>query len=205
VLQLVLGTRNRKKGLELAEFLAPLRIDVRTLEDFSDAVEIEEDGETFAANAAKKAVEQAQQLGQWVLGEDSGLVVDALGGAPGIYSARYARPNASDAENNRRLLKELGDVPLAERTAHYVCHAALADPNGAIRATAEGRCDGRIIFQPRGAAGFGYDPLFEIPQYGKTFGELGQPVKSAISHRAQALRDLIPKIERLIRSGEWKG
>jgi XTP/dITP diphosphohydrolase len=160
-----------------------------------------EDGGTFAANAAKKATEQAQALGQWVLGEDSGLAVQALGGAPGVYSARYSGPRATDESNNRRLLQELGDTPLERRTAHYACYAALADPRGAIRATAEGRCHGRILFEPRGTGGFGYDPLFEIVEYHRTFGELGAAVKAALSHRARALRQLVPRIGELLTVG----
>jgi XTP/dITP diphosphohydrolase len=195
---LVLGTRNRKKAEELADLLRPLGIDVRTLADFPQAIEIDEDGQTFAENAAKKASQQARHLGHWVLGEDSGLVVDALGGQPGVYSARYSGPQATDATNNRRLLEELGDAPLEQRTAHYVCHAALADPTGVLRAHSEGTCRGRILFAPRGSEGFGYDPLFEIPEYHRTFGELGTAVKAVLSHRARALRAIVPEIGRLM-------
>jgi XTP/dITP diphosphohydrolase len=195
---LVLGTRNRKKAIELVDLLRPLGIEVRTLADYPKAVEVVEDGDSFAANAAKKATEQAAHLGQWVLGEDSGLVVDALKGAPGVYSARYAGAGATDEANNRRLLAELADTPLDRRTAHYVCHAALSDPQGNVRAEAEDRCHGRMLFAPRGSGGFGYDPLFEVPEYHRTFGELGPAVKAALSHRARALRKLAPQIARLL-------
>jgi XTP/dITP diphosphohydrolase len=201
---LILGTRNRKKGIELLELLQPLGIEVRTLADCPGAIEVVEDGETFAENAGKKGTQQARHLGQWVLGEDSGLAVDALGGAPGVYSARYSGPGATDEANNRRLLAELGETPLDRRTAHYVCYAALADPRGDIRATAEGRCHGRILYEPRGTGGFGYDPLFEIVEYHRTFGELGSAVKAALSHRARALRQLVPQIATLLASGAWK-
>jgi XTP/dITP diphosphohydrolase len=201
---LVLGTRNRKKGIELFDLLRPLGVEVRTLADYPTAIEVVEDGDTFAANAAKKATQQARHLGQWVLGEDSGLCVDALQGAPGVYSARYAGPGATDEANNRRLLAELEGTPLERRTAHYVCHAELSDLRGKIRATAEDRCHGRILFAPRGSGGFGYDPLFEIPEYHRTFGELGAAVKAALSHRARALRNLVPEIARLLATGEWK-
>ena len=195
---LVVGTRNRKKGLELLDLLQPLVIEVRTLADYPQAIDVVEDRDTFAGNAAKKASEQARHLGQWVLADDSGLAVDALGGAPGVYSARYAGPAANDDDNNRRLLQELGDAPLERRTAHYVCHVALADPSGELRATAEEYCRGRILCEPRGRGGFGYDPLFEIVEYHRTFGELGPAVKAALSHRARALRQIVPRIATLL-------
>ena len=188
---LVLGTGNRKKSLELVELLAPLGLELKTLRDFSNAIIVEENGDSFAANAALKAGQQAIHLGAWVLGEDSGLSVDALGGRPGIYSARYAGPQATDALNNRRLLEELGDTPAAQRTAHYTCHVALADPTGRIVARAEDYCRGRIRFAPAGDAGFGYDPLFELPEYHRTLAELGQAVKRVLSHRARAVRRLM--------------
>jgi XTP/dITP diphosphohydrolase len=195
---LVLGTANRKKGLELAEFVAPLGIEVRTLADFPNALDVVEDGDSFAANAALKATQQARHLKHWVLADDSGLVVDALDGAPGIYSARFAGPRASDADNNRYLLERLKGVPLEKRTAHYVCHAALADPQGTIRATAEDSCHGRILAEEKGSAGFGYDPMFEVIEYHQTFGELHPAVKRCISHRARAMRTIIPAIVALL-------
>jgi XTP/dITP diphosphohydrolase len=202
---LILGTGNRKKGLELAQLVAPLAIRVRTLADFPDATDVVEDGASFAANAMKKATEQARHLGHWVLGEDSGLVVDALRGAPGIYSARYAGEHATDEANNQRLLAELADVPLARRTAHYVCHATLADPGGAVRAEAECECRGRIALAPRGTGGFGYDPLFEVVEYHRTFGELGPAVKACLSHRARALRELLPQLPALLQGERLSG
>ncbi|HUY90824.1 MAG TPA: non-canonical purine NTP pyrophosphatase [Pirellulales bacterium] len=201
---LVLGTANRKKGLELAELVAPLGLEVRTLADFPGALGVEETGETFAANAASKAVEQAKHLGRWVLADDSGLAVDALSGAPGVHSARYAGPDASDEDNNRKLLAELAHVPLERRTAHYVCHATLADPSGAIRAEAEDYCRGRILSDYRGAGGFGYDPLFEVIEYHRTFGELSAEVKAVLSHRGRAMRELLPAFRKLLASGEWR-
>jgi XTP/dITP diphosphohydrolase len=195
---LVLGTRNRKKGLELAQLLAPHAIDVRTLVDFPEAIDVVEDGDSFAANAAKKATQQAKRLSHWVLGEDSGIVVDALDGAPGIYSARYAGENATDEANNRRLLEELAGVSLERRTAHYVCHATLADPSGVVRAETEAQCHGRIALVERGTGGFGYDPLFEVIEYHRTFGELGPAVKACLSHRGRALRQLLPDVLALV-------
>jgi XTP/dITP diphosphohydrolase len=202
-MQLILGTRNRKKGQELVELLAPWDFELITLADVPSAIEVEETGETFAANAALKACEQARHLHRWVLGEDSGLAVDALKGEPGVYSARFSGPGATDDSNNRLLLEKLRSTPLEKRTAHYVCHATLADPEGNIRAESEGYCHGRIRFEPAGTGGFGYDPLFEIVEYHRTFGELGPAVKAALSHRARAIRQLIPDMLRLGDSGEW--
>jgi XTP/dITP diphosphohydrolase len=200
---LVLGTRNRKKGAELVELLAPVGLTIKTLADFPDSLEIEETGDSFAANAALKAVTQAKHLATWVLGEDSGIAVDALKGAPGIYSARFAGPQATDAANNRRLLAELGDTPPERRTAHYECHLVLADPRGAVRAQCAGMCRGRIRFEPAGSAGFGYDPLFEVVEYHHTFGELGEAVKAVLSHRARAVEQLRPRLMELVDLGEW--
>ena len=191
---LVIGTHNRKKGAELAELLAPHGFTVATLDDFANAIEVIEDGDSFAANAALKATQQARHLGRWVLADDSGLEVDALGGAPGIYSARYAGPSAIDEQNNAHLLAQLNDTPLEKRTARYVCHVTVADPTGAIRAESHDECRGRIRFEPAGRNGFGYDPLFEVVEYHRTFGELGPHVKRAISHRSRALRGILPKI-----------
>jgi XTP/dITP diphosphohydrolase len=202
-MDLILGTRNRKKGEELLELLAPWGFRLITLADVPDSIEVEETGETFAANAALKACEQARHLKRWVLGEDSGLAVDALNGAPGVYSARFSGPNATDERNNQLLLEKLGDLPLEKRTAHYVCHATLSDPEGNIRAESEDCCSGRIRFEHAGSGGFGYDPLFEVVEYHRTFGELGPAVKAALSHRARAIRELIPAMLRLVDTGEW--
>ena len=130
-----------------------------------------EDGDTFEANARKKASELAKVLGHWVLGEDSGLVVPALKGRPGVHSARYAGKQGDDAANNRKLLAELAPLRTDQRDAYYVCTAALADPSGTVHAVVEGRCHGRIIKDYRGEGGFGYDPLFVIPEYHQTFGD----------------------------------
>jgi XTP/dITP diphosphohydrolase len=200
---LVLGTRNRKKGLELIELLAPLGFDLKTLADSPDSIEVEETGATFAANAALKACQQARHLGEWALGEDSGLVVDGLGGEPGVLSARFSGPGATDESNNALLLARLADTPLESRTAHYICHVVLADQSGAIRAQSEGECRGRIRFAPAGSGGFGYDPLFEIVEYHRSFGELGPVVKEFLSHRARAIRALIPELLKLVDGGRW--
>lgn len=200
-LVLVLGTHNKKKRRELEDLLQRSPFALRTLDDFPNALEVEETGDTFAANAALKAVTQARHLRHWVLGEDSGLAVDALGGAPGVYSARFSGVQATDESNNRYLLERLADVPLDKRTAHYVCHMTLSDPQGNLRADCQEYCRGRILLEPAGSGGFGYDPLFEIVEYHRTFGELGAAVKSVLSHRARAMRRVAPKLLALVE--EW--
>lgn len=191
---LVMGTRNRKKLGELIDLLEPHGIELRTLADYPNSIEIDETGTTFAANAALKAVQQAKHLGEWVLGEDSGLAVDFLKGAPGVYSARFSGEGATDESNNRLLLEKLAGVPLEKRTAHYVCHSTLSDPQGNIIAETEDYCRGRILETPAGAGGFGYDPLFEVIECHQTFGELSPAVKSVLSHRSRAIRALVPRI-----------
>ena len=191
---IVLATHNVKKGRELYELLAPRGMNVRTLADFGESIDVVEDGETFGENARLKAVQQARHLDQWVIAEDSGLVVVALSGAPGVYSARYSGEGATDQSNNMKLMEELGETPLELRSARYVCHATCCDPQGTVRAESEASCNGRIRFTEAGTAGFGYDPLFEIVEYHQTFAQLGDSVKSVLSHRARAIRELIPKL-----------
>jgi XTP/dITP diphosphohydrolase len=195
---LVLGTRNRKKREEIVEILGDLGLEFGDLTQWPDLPEVIEDGATFEANARKKAAETAQPIQRWVLAEDSGLVVPALNGRPGVYSARYAGRQGDDAANNARLLAELAPFPDDRRAAYYVCTVALADPQGEVQAVAEGRCHGVIVRQERGQGGFGYDPLFLIPEYHHTFGELSPRVKHAISHRARALAKLRPALRRLL-------
>jgi XTP/dITP diphosphohydrolase len=195
---LVVGTRNPKKRLELLEILGAAGIELRDLTAYPDAPEVVEDGATFEENARKKAVELARYLKAWTLGEDSGLVVPALGGQPGVYSARYAGKQGDDEANNTRLLAELQPLPPERRAAYYVCTAVVADPAGEVRAVAEGRCHGVIIGEARGDGGFGYDPLFLVPEYHRTFGELSSRVKHALSHRARALEHLRPQLLRLL-------
>jgi XTP/dITP diphosphohydrolase len=197
---LVLGTRNRKKCEEIWEILGELPVELADLTRWPDAPDVVEDGTTFEANARKKAAELARALRQWVLGEDSGLVVPALNGRPGVYSARYAGRQGDDTANNARLLAELAPLPDDRRAAYYVCTVALADLHGEIHAVVEGRCHGIIVRQARGNGGFGYDPLFLIPEYHRTFGELSPRVKNALSHRARALSQLRPVLLREVAS-----
>ena len=202
----VLATRNRKKGAEMARLIAPPwepgplhdRLDVLTLDGFPDLPETVEDADTFAGNARKKATEAALALGRWVLADDSGLAVDALGGAPGVHSARYAGTHGDDDANNRKLLDALADIPEDRRGAAFLCTLAVADPSGAIVLEAEGACRGRIIRELAGPGGFGYDPLFLIPEYHKTFGQLSPLVKHQLSHRSRAFARLRPGLERLL-------
>lgn len=201
---LVIGTGNKKKGRELAELVAPLGLAVKTLADFPPPEQVEETGRTFAANAELKAVGYARQLNRWVLADDSGLCVDALRGEPGVDSALYAGRHGDDEANNDKLLAALRDVPPEARGAHYVCHVVLADPRGAVRFRTEDYCRGRIVTERRGEGGFGYDPLFEVVEFHRTFGTLSPDVKACISHRARAMRKLLPELERLLAAGEWK-
>lgn len=197
---LVVGSRNAKKRGELVDLLAPRGIEVRTLADFPDlGLEVEEDGDTFEHNARKKATEYARALGRWVLADDSGVCVDALGGAPGVYSAHFAGRHGDDAANNALLLARLAGIPPDRRGARYVAVLALADPAGAIRAEARGECGGRVRTSPSGAGGFGYDPLFEVREHHRTFAELGPSVKRALSHRGRAMRAILPAVVRLVR------
>ncbi|PAY18889.1 non-canonical purine NTP pyrophosphatase, RdgB/HAM1 family [Rhodopirellula sp. SM50] len=195
---LVLGTNNAKKLIELRLMLPAEHYSLHSLAEIPDSIDVEETGETFSENAVLKATEQAKHLGRWVLAEDSGLAVDALGGAPGVYSARYAGRHGDDEANNAKLLSELADVPMEKRTARYHCEVCLSDPDGNVRITTGGVCGGVIRTEPSGSGGFGYDPLFEIREYHKTFAELDLTVKRALSHRSRALRELLPKLRRLI-------
>jgi XTP/dITP diphosphohydrolase len=197
---LVLGTRNPKKLQELQEILADLPLELANLEGYPDAPEVVEDGKTFEDNARKKATELAKTLRTWVLAEDSGLVVPALNGEPGVYSARYAGTQGDDAANNTKLLQRLAGKSTEHCAAYYVCVAVLSDPAGQVIAVTEGRCHGRIISEYRGSGGFGYDPLFLILEYHQTFGELSARVKHALSHRAKAIERMRPVLrEKMLR------
>jgi XTP/dITP diphosphohydrolase len=198
---LVIGSRNAKKRDELVGLLAPRGIVVKTLADFPNLThEVDEDGETFEHNARKKAIEYAKALGQWVLADDSGVCIDALGGVPGVYSAHYAGKHGDDAANNALVLEKLTGLPPEKRGAHYVAMLVLADPQGTVRAEARGECHGRILTAAHGAGGFGYDPLFEVREYHRTFGEMGPAVKRAISHRSRAMRAMLPQIVKMLAS-----
>jgi XTP/dITP diphosphohydrolase len=200
---LVLGTTNAGKVRELALLLEPHGIAVVSLRD-AGGVTVEETGATFAENAALKATAQALALGRWVLAEDSGLCVDALGGEPGVRSARFSATGHDEA-NNDLLLERLAGIDAPRRGAHYACHAALADPSGRVAAVSQGVCRGRIAAGRSGSGGFGYDPLFIVPEYHRTFGELPAAVKSVISHRARAMRALLPDLLRHLGASAVRG
>src|SRR5262245_24944350 len=194
--RVVLGSRNKKKLKEMVALLGDLGLDLTDLTPYPDAPEVEETAETFVGNATLKATQLAPILSAWVIGEDSGLCVPALDGAPGVYSARYAGTHGDDQANNDKLLRELAQLTGDARAAYYVSTAVLADPTGRVVAEVEGRCHGVIVTERRGSGGFGYDPLFLVPEYGKTFGELPPEVKQQMSHRARAFEQLRPIIVR---------
>ncbi len=189
---LVIATQNPGKLEEIRQVLGP-DISMKSLADYPDLPDIVEDGDTFEANAILKARTVARYTGCPALADDSGLEVDALGGDPGVRSARFAGENATDAENNAKLLRRLGKTPKEKRTARFRCVIAVTTPDGAVR-TAEGQCEGRILKAPRGDGGFGYDPLFLVPALSFTFAELPPGGKNRISHRGQALRAARPLI-----------
>ncbi len=187
MIELIIATTNAGKLREIRELLKDLDVEITSLSDYPDAPKVEEDGKNFAQNALKKAATIALYTKKLTLGEDSGLEVKALGNRPGIYSARFAGNGATDKKNNAKLLRELRGVPLKKRQARYRCFAALVDGRRVIDVVS-GSCAGVIALKGKGKNGFGYDPLFLIPRYNKTFGELDPAVKAQISHRARALR-----------------
>ncbi len=188
VKKILLATRNKKKKAELLEILAGTDIEILTLEDLTTEVsETKEDGKNFQENAMKKALAAARQSNLITLADDSGLVVDALGGRPGVYSARYAGEHAGDEANNAKLLQEMAAIDENRRQAYFICVLALCSPQGGLIKMFEGRCYGTIAFTTRGELGFGYDPLFIPRGLKRTFGEMDAAEKHAISHRGQAL------------------
>ena len=198
--QVVLGSRNPGKAREIAALLNPLGIELLSVTEFPGVADVVEDGSSFEENASKKARETALAVNRWVIAEDSGLAVDALGGAPGIYSARFSGEGATDEKNNRKLIQELEGVPDAKRGAKYVCHVAVADATGEVRLNVECECRGWITTEPRGSNGFGYDPYFLIPEYHQTFGELSPLVKKVLSHRARAMRSVTQDLVKALAS-----
>ena len=184
---LLLGTRNPGKVIEITDILVGLGWSFSSLQEFPNVGEAEENFTTFAENAIAKAQFYASATGLCALADDSGLEVEALGGAPGVFSARYAGVHASDADRRTLLLSELGKTGDTTRRARFVAVVAISNPNGEILNLSEGVCNGAITFAPRGAGGFGYDPLFIPDGYTQTFAELPDTVKNLISHRARAL------------------
>ncbi|MBI5016088.1 MAG: XTP/dITP diphosphatase [Deltaproteobacteria bacterium] len=192
-MRLLVATRNAGKLREIRDLLGAEGIEAVGLAELPDAPEVEEDADTFLGNARRKAHTLAEATGLPVLADDSGLAVEALGGKPGVWSARYAGPDATDEDNNRKLLSELSAIAPEGRGAAFVCAMVLAVPgNGEF--TAEGRVLGRILQAPRGTRGFGYDPLFLVEGTDWTLAEMELAEKNALSHRARALRALLPRV-----------
>jgi XTP/dITP diphosphohydrolase len=191
----MIATRNKGKIREIREALNGLGLRIYALSDFPNVPDIEEDGRNFTENALKKARFYSKYFGMMTVADDSGLEVDSLKGLPGIYSARYAGEGASSQANNQKLLRELQSVPISKRGARFKCILAIVSPDGK-EAIAEGSCKGSIGFKEKGKRGFGYDPLFFLPGYGKTMAELSLKEKNKISHRGKALK----KVRRIIQS-----
>lgn len=181
--RLVIATKNLGKAREVGRMLAGLPYEIVSLADYPDAPDVEETGDTFAQNAVAKASAYADFTGELTLADDSGLEVDALGGAPGVLSSRFA---PTDAERNSKLLDLMKDIPDDKRTARFRCVVAIAQPGGKVR-TCEGKAEGIISHSPKGDQGFGYDPVFYVPELGRHFAELSADEKDAISHRGKAL------------------
>ena len=193
--EVVIATRNSGKLREIQAILAPLGLKILSLRDFPRIPEIIEDGQTFEENAVKKAAAVSRQTGRIAIADDSGLAVDALHGRPGVFSSRYAGEKATDAARYQKLLKEMVEIPPEKRGAAFMCAMAVAAPDGKAE-TVVGQCRGEIALAPKGSHGFGYDPVFYLPERGKTMAELEPEVKNRISHRALALeklKQLLPK------------
>lgn len=194
--RLIVASHNQHKIQEIKELTDHLNFEVVGLPELGDYAPVVEDGDTFRENARKKAVEIAQLCGELVLADDSGLEVDILGGAPGVHSARFAGEPPSDQRNNELLLEKLEGIPLERRGARFRCVMALAGPQGQVEFS-EGICRGIILLEPRGTGGFGYDPLFFVPEASLTFAELGSAVKNTISHRYRAMQGMLQVMERI--------
>ncbi|MDK2991082.1 MAG: XTP/dITP diphosphohydrolase [Clostridiales bacterium] len=191
---IIIASNNRGKIAEIKHILTPLGVNICSMQEKGIYVAVEEDGNSFQENAIKKAMTVCKVANEWTLADDSGLIVQALGGRPGIYSARFAGLNASDEDNRRKLLDMMRDVPWDKRKAFFYCCVALVSPDGYV-IMADGRCDGYITYEEMGSDGFGYDPVFLIPEYNKTFAQLDASVKNEMSHRARALDALKDKIK----------
>lgn len=193
----ILATTNQGKAAEFQKLLGQLPLTVKTLKDYPQIGEIVEDGQTFAENALIKARAVAKAAGILTIADDSGLVVDALGGAPGIYSARYAGENKDDNANIAKLLQEMENVPAEERGARFICAIAVVTEDGR-EFVAEGNCHGEILTKAKGDGGFGYDPVFFVPELNKTFAQLTMTEKNAVSHRGKANQEAVKIIAELL-------
>jgi XTP/dITP diphosphohydrolase len=189
-----IATKNEGKASEFKAMFAEFGYQIKTLNDLNESIDIDETGTTFKENAKIKAETLADMINEPVVADDSGLEVDYLNGEPGVYSARYAGSQKSDADNNAKLLKELEGVSQEKRTARFVCVLALAQP-GEETVFFKGTCEGQIAVEPAGDQGFGYDPIFYLPEKGKMMAELTQTEKAVISHRGEAIKQLKKKAE----------
>lgn len=197
-MRILVATRNQGKLREYERLLADVPgLVLETMASLSQPIEVMEDRDTFHGNALAKATEIAAVAGIPCLADDSGLEVDALAGQPGVRSARYSGEDATDAQNNEKLLRQLADVPDEKRTARFRCAIAVVDADGRELAATDGACEGRIAREPRGTHGFGYDPLFVPDRYTQTMAELGPATKNQISHRAKAAAKLVPLLRQL--------
>jgi XTP/dITP diphosphohydrolase len=194
-MQLVIASSNVHKIRECRAILRKLRfLDILSLLDFPQYKTLPETGKTFEENAKQKAIHAAENLGKWVIADDSGLVVPSLKGLPGVYSARFAGDGATDKENRHKLLEQMRDLVDPDRSAYFECCIVLASPHGAVK-TVTGLCEGSITTEERGSHGFGYDPLFLKYDYSKTFAEIDEETKNRISHRRKALDKILPTLE----------
>ncbi|MCK8827860.1 XTP/dITP diphosphatase [Natroniella acetigena] len=188
-MKVFLATGNKNKVKEMKQILADTEIEISSQADIGTFPEVVEDATTFTGNALKKAREFGQHTKLPAIADDSGLVVEALDGQPGVYSARFAGEDATDEENNQKLLDSLKGVPMEKRTAYFSCAMAFVTPEGEEKVV-QGKCEGRIALEPKGEGGFGYDPLFIVDDYEQTFAQMGSEVKNQISHRANALEKI---------------
>lgn len=198
--KIVLASRNKDKIQEIKELLAGLPLQVTGLEAYPGAPEVAETGKTFMDNAVLKAKAIAEFAGELSLADDSGLEVDCLNGEPGVYSARYGEPGWNDRQRYEYLLQNLAGIPESKRSARFRSAVAVYDPVSGKTITGEGRVEGLILTEPKGTNGFGYDPVFYIPGKGRTMAELSDAEKNAISHRGEAIRDIIPKLNEMFSS-----
>jgi XTP/dITP diphosphohydrolase len=204
-MKILIASANPDKLAEMRKLLEGLPLELVTLADYPDAPGVEETGQTFEENAAKKASETARHTGLHAVADDSGLCVDALGGAPGVKSARYAGRDGTYRDVCKKLLKAIRSVPDGQRTAHFECHIAFADPQGSILLRAKGACQGAITRQRRGSRGFGYDPVFLYPPAGKTFAQMTPEEKNKLSHRARAMEEFRRKLCEFLRDTPAQG
>ena len=198
--KLLVATHNKGKVKEFAEMLADLKIEWLSLDDVGVIEDVEETGSTFRENSTLKARAYAAETGLLTLADDSGLEVDALDGAPGVYTARYGGAGLTDVQRYQKLLEAIKDVPEPQRTARFRCVIVLAGPDGDLLGESEGVSDGQIAFAPAGEGGFGYDPVFYLPQFGQTMAQLSPAEKHKISHRGRAVQAIVPRLRELLQN-----